>query len=165
MNRNPSENLSENASRQFLSLASPAEAACHALLRFIEREILEKNAPEEQVRERCKVFTTLLNEGFTALSDKAGQNLAGLREQCRQLEHHITRLGDECNDVNRRSAEITRNINRAFDMNIALDIASRSCNSKPSGSSSTHSSSPSGQETSQQASSAQPLRGASDADE
>ncbi|EPJ1540013.1 hypothetical protein ACTE2O_005806, partial [Escherichia coli] len=77
MNRNPSENLSENASRQFLSLASPAEAACHALLRFIEREILEKNAPEEQVRERCRVFTTLLNEGFTALSDKAGQNLAG----------------------------------------------------------------------------------------
>jgi len=53
MNRNPSENLSENASRQFLSLASPAEVACHALLRFIEREILEKNAPEEQVRERC----------------------------------------------------------------------------------------------------------------
>ncbi|HAO0392907.1 TPA: hypothetical protein IGZ89_001804 [Escherichia coli] len=165
MNRNPSENLSENTSRQFLSLASPAEAACHALLRFIEREILEKNAPEEQVRERCRVFTTLLNEGFTALSDKAGQNLADLREQCRQLEHHIARLGDECNDVNRRSAEITRNINRAFDMNIALDIASRSCNSKPSGSSSTHSSSLSGQETSQQASSAQPLRGASDADE
>ncbi|EHY2546307.1 hypothetical protein K4A58_004567 [Escherichia coli] len=82
-------NSSNTTTRNTLS---PVESACHALLDFIAREVFENKAPEEDVRERCKVFTALLNEGFKALLDEAGLNLSNLRKQCEEQESQISHM-------------------------------------------------------------------------
>ncbi len=98
-------NSSNTTTRNTLS---PVESACHALLDFIAREVFENKAPEEDVRERCKVFTALLNEGFKALLDEAGLNLSNLRKQCEELESQITRLDSQSDAICRRGAQIER---------------------------------------------------------
>ncbi|EED0594185.1 hypothetical protein E8705_004013, partial [Escherichia coli] len=100
--------------------SSPVESACNALLDFIAREVFENKASEEDVRERCKVFTALLNEGFKALLDESGLNLSNLRKQCKELESQITRLDSQSDAICRRSAQIERFIGHHlpfFDLN------------------------------------------------
>ena len=162
-------NSSNTTTRNTLS---PVESACHALLDFIAREVFENKAPEEDVRERCKVFTALLNEGFKALLDEAGLNLSNLRKQCEELESQITRLDSQSDAICRRGAQIERFIGPHlpfFDLNKVFDTASQSCEPAPSPAQSAVSSSQpsnlSEQGTSQRVSSVQPLQGASDVDE
>ncbi|EKK0002065.1 hypothetical protein PJ384_005465, partial [Escherichia coli] len=125
-------NSSNTTTRNTLS---PVESACHALLDFIAREVFENKAPEEDVRERCKVFTALLNEGFKALLDEAGLNLSNLRKQCEELESQITRLDSQSDAICRRGAQIERFIGHHlpfFDLNKVFDTASQSCEPAPS---------------------------------
>ncbi|HFW3113504.1 TPA: hypothetical protein ACJGSF_005366 [Salmonella enterica subsp. enterica serovar Muenchen] len=164
-------NQSKASSRLSLSAATLMEHAGIALIRYLEKEILEKGKTisDEDINSRCKSYSEAIDTGFNSLL-KTFENR--LLEQCCELENRVNNLDATCQKMESRYRTSVDMITyRISSDHTVSDIASQSCDATHSDKerdrvpSQILSSNPSEPETSPEASLTQPQRGASDAAE
>ncbi|EHN1696778.1 hypothetical protein KG383_004194 [Salmonella enterica subsp. enterica serovar Newport] len=169
-------NQSKASSHLFLSAATLMEHAGIALIRYLEKEILEKGKTisDEDINSRCKSYSEAIDTGFNLLLKTVENRLL---EQCRELEFRAENLHETCQKLEARYRTSVDMITlQSLSDHIASDhtvsdIASQSCDAAHSDKerervpSQILSSNPSEPETSPEASWNQSQRGASDAAE
>lgn len=169
-------NQSKASSRLSLSVATLMEHAGIALIRYLEKEILEKGKTisDEDINSRCKSYSEAIDTGFNSLL-KTFENR--LLEQCSELENRVNNLDATCQKMESRYRTSVDMItlqslsDRISSDHTVSDIASQSCDATHSDKerdrvpSQILSSNPSEPETSPEASLTQSQRGASDAAE
>lgn len=163
-------NQSKASSR--LSVATLMEHAGIALIRYLEKEILEngKTISDEKIQSLCTSYSEAIDTGFNLLLKTFESRL---QEQCRELELRADNLRAACQKLEARYRSSVDTLNfqslsgRIVSDHLVSDIASQSCDAAHSDKDPSQilSSNLSEPEKSPEASWNQSQRGASDAAE